>query len=837
MLAERFPINGTTLGQAIARPQQPEVGWYWNPAEGGRGYAIEVQEDKVFMAAFHYNLDGSPTWNIFLGDIPAGLAVDRLQMTSGGQSLTSGHRPGVRDLLGPFTMSFRNPCAGQMQLYGAPAIKLRRFVIDGSPLAASAECGALENLPDLPDIATSLAELAPGDSVFGRIDGEGDADGFRITLTGGVTYTFDLQGAISQSGTLDNPSLELYGPDLSLQTQNDDRFEGGSSFADSRIVFTPSASGVYRLRALGSGASVGTYLLSASGLAPNLGVYSPAPVVNHEGQVSGLLRGGRPGVLALDILADGRVGGSLRYDNAPDAPVAVEGSVAEGGLLRLTGAGGLNCIGYFSARIVQASCGSAGVLAATFTPRTVATATIGGVVTGLGSGERLATALLLNGDSRVDITGDGSTAGVPFTFPATLPLGEIFRVSFNVPTGGATPPCTITNGIGVVAGNVGHVAVACTSQKVTNRAPIARAGAAQTVRAGSTVTLDGTGSSDPENARLTYTWVLISKPPGSAAVLDQAGLGLAQFNADLQGSYRLSLTVSDGELTSSPSSLTVTATGASGNTAPTARAGAAQAVAVGATVNLDGRGSSDAQGDTLTYAWTLTSRPQGSAAVLSSPSAATPSFVADVAGSYAASLTVSDGQLSSAPSSVNITASTAPASNSAPTANAGPAQTVTVGATVTLDGSGSSDPQGDALTYAWTLVSRPNNSTAVLSSASAIRPSFAADVAGRYTATLTVSDGVLVSAIAVSVTITAGSDEPDEAAQPAARAEPHPGDPVGRRWAPRCRSMAVRASTRRVRPSPSSGRFDEAHQAATPPSSRARRRGRASFRMSLGCTT
>ncbi|VAX11597.1 hypothetical protein MNBD_GAMMA25-1961, partial [hydrothermal vent metagenome] len=51
-----------------------------------------------------------------------------------------------------------------------------------------------------------------------------------------------------------------------------------------------------------------------------------------------------------------------------------------------------------------------------------------------------------------------------------------------------------------------------------------------------------------------------------------------------------------------------------------------------------------------------------------------------------------------------------PASSAIPIADAGVDQLVAVDTVVTLDGSGSTDPEDDALTYSWTITARPDGS-------------------------------------------------------------------------------------------------------------------------------
>jgi len=280
--------------------------------------------------------------------------------------------------------------------------------------------------------------------------------------------------------------------------------------------------------------------------------------------------------------------------------------------------------------------------------------------------------------------------------------------------------------------------------------PVAVVSADQTtVVAGTTVSLSGAGSYDFNSQPLTYSWRL-SVPSGSSAVLSSSTSSTTKFTPDVAGNFVATLTVNDGTSNSNPSSVTVVASAASSSTGtpPVANAGTNQTVKTGATVQLNGGASTDPNGLTLTYSWTLTTRPSGSAAALSNSTTATPTFTADVAGNFVASLTVSDSYSSSSPSTVTVTA-VAP-----PVANAGSNQSVTVGNKVTLNGSASTDPNGLTLTYSWTLTSKPSGSAAALSNPTTATPTFTADVAGNFVASLTVSNGYSSSSPS-TVTVTA----------------------------------------------------------------------------------
>lgn len=90
-----------------------------------------------------------------------------------------------------------------------------------------------------------------------------------------------------------------------------------------------------------------------------------------------------------------------------------------------------------------------------------------------------------------------------------------------------------------------------------NQPPTAIAGPNQTVTLGDTVTLAGSGT-DPEKDPLSYLWTF-TRPDGSGASLTNTKAATPTFVPDLAGVYTGSLTVNDGKLTSTPSTVTFTA--------------------------------------------------------------------------------------------------------------------------------------------------------------------------------------------------------------------------------------------------------------------------------------
>ena len=87
---------------------------------------------------------------------------------------------------------------------------------------------------DVPGNTSTTASVTMGGSRTGTIGAGGDQDWYRVTLTAGHQYRFDLQGLSSGEGTLTDPFLRLLNGAGNPIASNDDTV--GS--LDSSITFT-----------------------------------------------------------------------------------------------------------------------------------------------------------------------------------------------------------------------------------------------------------------------------------------------------------------------------------------------------------------------------------------------------------------------------------------------------------------------------------------------------------------------------------------------------------------------------------------------------------------------
>ncbi len=272
-------------------------------------------------------------------------------------------------------------------------------------------------------------------------------------------------------------------------------------------------------------------------------------------------------------------------------------------------------------------------------------------------------------------------------------------------------------------------------QVIGNQPPVAIAGGPYNGVEGVELTLDGSGSSDPDGDTLSYAWDL-----DNDGDFDDATGSNPQVSVFDDRSFTVSLQVSDGSETA-----TDTATITIANANPVVDAGADQVVDEGASVSLGGASFSDSGrldthtatvdwGDGMTEPATVT-ETDGSGTVAASH------IYADN-GTFTVTLTVTDDDSGLASDNLVVTVN-----NVAPAVVAGADQSVSEGTEVTFAGS-FTDPGADTHTVGWDFGDGgTSNGT--------LTPTHRFDQNGAFTVTLTVTDDEgSVGTDALTVTVT-----------------------------------------------------------------------------------
>ena len=294
------------------------------------------------------------------------------------------------------------------------------------------------------------------------------------------------------------------------------------------------------------------------------------------------------------------------------------------------------------------------------------------------------------------------------------------------------------------------VNIIVTGPPAPNRAPIARAGSHRTVFSGETVTLDGSGSYDPDgnDSTLTYLWEHTSDLPSGVVepVLEDSRAQITTFTADIifSGdpiSHEYTLTVTDTEGATGTVTVVITV---QPNAGPIVNAGDDRTVETGDIVIINGSGR-DPDGGNVTYQWVKVGGT-GRSDILTSPAVVTNTptltFTADTLTAGSNNVTHLFQLIVTEVSSTPLTSSDTVrikilAPNTIPVARAGNDRSVRDNSLITLDGSQSYDPDGGQITYAWERLRGTGNSNLVLNDADTSTPSFRSDDLSSSTSTVT----------------------------------------------------------------------------------------------------
>ena len=273
---------------------------------------------------------------------------------------------------------------------------------------------------------------------------------------------------------------------------------------------------------------------------------------------------------------------------------------------------------------------------------------------------------------------------------------------------------------------------------------IANAGPDQTITLPATLTLDGTGSVNPNGPIYAYAWKQLSGP-STSTIADPKAVKTTASNL-AAGTYKFTLTIWDNNWVPQSDTMQVVvnvdATKPPTTTTRIANAGDDRTITLPTnSLTLNGTGSVNPNGPIYAYTWKQVSGP--STATLATPKEVNTLASNLVAGTYKFSLWIWDHnwvpQADTMQVTVNTGTSSSPTQTTGRIANAGADITITLpDNSVTLDGSGSVNPNGPIYAYTWNQISGPTTQT--INNAKTAIATTSGLVAGTYQFRFTIWD-------------------------------------------------------------------------------------------------
>ncbi len=133
LIISQLFFAATVFAQVSSPVIKAESGYWWNPAESGRGYAIEIQDKIVFMTVYAYAGDddpdsGSPHWFTVSGELQGNAIESELVLNEQGQCLGCDPQEPISTFTGQnVSLVFQSDRQAQLTINGN-TIGIQRFL-------------------------------------------------------------------------------------------------------------------------------------------------------------------------------------------------------------------------------------------------------------------------------------------------------------------------------------------------------------------------------------------------------------------------------------------------------------------------------------------------------------------------------------------------------------------------------------------------------------------------------------------------------------------------------------------------------------------------------------